>query len=373
MLPPVLADIDTRGPEMLARGPTPRATLLIADDEPDACDMLRTLFEDRFDVITVESGTQALEILGSYPVDVVLLDLLMPEVDGLAVLERLRARGCQAQVVVVSGLGRAEAVVAAMRLGAVDYVTKPFDPDHLLSTVEDTKRRTTVGSRPAGVLIVGTDVGHRSALAVALGTRFDVRAAGPGDALRGADAGGPPAVVVLDVRSQAGPADIANHLEALGSEVPAFLIGEATTEVPSRHGKLVRTYRRPLKLGKLVEEIEGLVGRPRASSDRPRIGAQVGRGIEFIGARFREAHIQAVADAAGVSAGHLSRLFRQQLAVGVKEFLDSVRVEVARHLLSGTDEKVQVVARQAGFYDASHLSRVLRRRFGVSPRSFRAS
>lgn len=372
MFPPESPDINTRPTKARSLGSTPRATLLVVDDDPDVREMLRMLFSHRFDVITVKSGKQALEILASYPVDVVLLDLLMPELDGLAVLERLRASGCKARVIVVSGLERAEAVVTALRLGAVDYVTKPFDPDHLLFTVEAARRPTTVGPRSTSVLVLGTDVGHRAALAVALGTRFDVPPAANGDIIRGL-ATGARAVVILDVRTPAIPADLAALLRALGSEAPTFLIVEATTESPSQPGRLVRTYRRPLKLWKLIEELEGFVGRPGASADLPRISTQVAGSIEFVGGRFRDAHVQAVADATGVSAGHLSRLFRQQLAVGVKEFLDSVRIEVASHLLSETDAKVQAVARRAGFYDASHLSRVLRRRLGVSPRSLRAS
>ena len=112
-----------------------KPTLLIVDDELGARQSLEVILEDDFQVLTAESGQEALEIVQKEPVDLVLLDIHMPEMDGLEVLRKIRERDEEIDIVIVSALNLARKAVDAIKLGAYDYITKPYEPEDILSTV----------------------------------------------------------------------------------------------------------------------------------------------------------------------------------------------------------------------------------------------
>ncbi|MBI4611138.1 MAG: sigma-54-dependent Fis family transcriptional regulator [Candidatus Rokubacteria bacterium] len=110
--------------------------VLVVDDEPDMRWLLTSVLRDQdFEVATAEDGQAALEQISREPPDVVLLDLKMPGLDGLQVLERANAADPHMPVVIVTAYGDLPSAVQAMRLGAYDYLTKPFDHDEILFTV----------------------------------------------------------------------------------------------------------------------------------------------------------------------------------------------------------------------------------------------
>lgn len=109
---------------------------LVVDDEPDMRWLLaRTLRDQGFEVVTAEDGQAALEQISCEPPDVVLLDLKMPRLDGIQVLEQAKAVAPHMPVVLVTAYGNLPSAIQAMRLGADDYLAKPFDNDEILLTV----------------------------------------------------------------------------------------------------------------------------------------------------------------------------------------------------------------------------------------------
>jgi DNA-binding NtrC family response regulator len=112
-----------------------KPTLLIVDDELGARQSLEVILEDDFHVLTAESGQEALEIVQKEPLDLVLLDIHMPEMDGLEVLGKIRERDEEIDIIIVSALNLARKAVDAIKLGAYDYITKPYEPEDILSTV----------------------------------------------------------------------------------------------------------------------------------------------------------------------------------------------------------------------------------------------
>jgi DNA-binding NtrC family response regulator len=110
--------------------------ILVVDDEPGVRESLRMLLKERYEVLTAASGNEGLRLLGSEAADVVLLDILMPGVDGLEVLERLKEQNLPVQVVMLTATKTVKTAVTAMKLGAFDYVTKPFDIDELQVIVD---------------------------------------------------------------------------------------------------------------------------------------------------------------------------------------------------------------------------------------------
>jgi DNA-binding NtrC family response regulator len=111
--------------------------VLVIDDEPGVRESLRIVLKDRYEVIGAASGTEGLDLIGRTPCDVILLDILMPGPDGLEVLERIKGRGAVSpQVIMLTATKTVKTAVTAMKLGAFDYITKPFDVEELLLIVE---------------------------------------------------------------------------------------------------------------------------------------------------------------------------------------------------------------------------------------------
>ncbi len=108
------------------------ARVLVVDDEPKLGGVVAQMLElDRHAVVRAGSGREALARLGAESFDVVVTDLRMPEVDGLAVLRAARALSPAPEVVLMTAYGTAESAVEAMKAGAADYVMKPFSMDEL--------------------------------------------------------------------------------------------------------------------------------------------------------------------------------------------------------------------------------------------------
>jgi two-component system, NtrC family, response regulator len=114
-------------------------TILVVDDDRAFRVATRTLLEDEgFGVVVATNGEEALGILASTPVDLVITDMVMEKMTGLALLSRLHERHPDLPVIMVTGFGSIQTAVEAMRLGAADYVTKPHNSDELLIKIRKT-------------------------------------------------------------------------------------------------------------------------------------------------------------------------------------------------------------------------------------------
>lgn len=110
--------------------------VLIIDDEKNILDSLSGILEDEgFTVLKAMDGKQGLEIFDSESPDVVLLDVWMPEMDGIQVLKEIRAKKEDARVVVISGHGTISTAVEAVKMGAYDFLEKPLSIDKVLEVV----------------------------------------------------------------------------------------------------------------------------------------------------------------------------------------------------------------------------------------------
>ena len=119
----------------MTTGSTP-SRVLIVDDEPAIRRFLRTgLNAQGYQTDEAETGEQALAVLARSRIDVLVLDLGLPDLDGLEVLKRVREGGATIPVVVLSSRSDEPMKVKALDLGADDYVTKPFGMDELLARI----------------------------------------------------------------------------------------------------------------------------------------------------------------------------------------------------------------------------------------------
>ena len=118
--------------------------LIIEDNEDLAFGLRNNLEIEGYDVLTAATGTAGVQQAREFQPDLILLDLMLPEMDGFEVLRTLRKNGNPAPVLILTARGEEVDKVTGLRLGADDYVTKPFGLMELLARVEALLRRTTV-------------------------------------------------------------------------------------------------------------------------------------------------------------------------------------------------------------------------------------
>ena len=114
-----------------------KSRILVVDDEDivlKSC--VRALADPEYEVDTAMDGAAALERIDTGAYDVVVLDIMMPGVNGLEVLQRAKEAHPEVEIVMVTGLSQIDTAVRSIKLGAFDYLAKPFDPDELKLTVD---------------------------------------------------------------------------------------------------------------------------------------------------------------------------------------------------------------------------------------------
>jgi DNA-binding NtrC family response regulator len=125
-----------RQPQGAARTPATVGRILIVEDEEPVRELLASLLRaEGYDTDSVSTGEEALRVLDAELYDLVLLDLNLPGMHGMSVLSAAPALQTDAQFIVMTAFGSVDSAVEAMQLGAFDYVTKPFVPEHLLLTL----------------------------------------------------------------------------------------------------------------------------------------------------------------------------------------------------------------------------------------------
>src|SRR3989454_10552408 len=167
------------------RSPTAdRAVVLVVDDDAAVRDALHLTLDREYAVMDAPHGRAALSMVRSERVDLILLDILMPEIDGLEILQELKALEPDLPVIMMTAVKTVRTTVAAMKLGASDYVTKPFQEEEMLAAIrraleqrtsrlrasvdQDRPDREAQLPRTHRLLLVGGDAGWRATLAVTL-------------------------------------------------------------------------------------------------------------------------------------------------------------------------------------------------------------
>ena len=114
-----------------------KARILVVDDEEIVLKSCRKILEGGgHEVLTVLSGQGAFDILEKEPIDIVITDIKMPGIDGIQVLERVKEKYPDIAVIMITGYSTVQSAVQAMKLGAFEYIPKPFTPDEVLIVVE---------------------------------------------------------------------------------------------------------------------------------------------------------------------------------------------------------------------------------------------
>ena len=372
-----------------------RAVVLVVDDDAAVRDALHLALDREYAVMDAPHGRAALSMVRSERVDLILLDILMPEIDGLEILQELKALEPDLPVIMMTAVKTVRTTVAAMKLGASDYLTKPFQEEELLATIHRAlEQRTGQTGAPADrdradgeaqtlrthrLLLVGGDPGWRATLAVALARASSVEMTatlvdGLNRMLRFR-----PTCVVLNVGRSGDEAG--RFVAALNAQLPAcpVLVVSDDPYLGSAHVwetlNIRGVLRAPGGSADLLSRI-GAVLPPGGSLSGPwpRLGESVSRTIDHLAGHFEEdLTVDAIAHMIDISSSHLAHLFRSEIGMSVRDYLTRVRVTIAQDCLAHTDEKLESIAARLGFADTSHLAHVFQRITGKPPSAYRRS
>jgi CheY-like chemotaxis protein len=371
----------------------PRRLVLVVDDDPGIREALGMILGDAYDVLFAADGPPVPQLVEQYFPDLVLLDLGLPTMSGLEILPTVRAIAPDVPVVVVTITSATDAVVQAMRLGATDYVVKPFREDDILSKVGAAlsaqsngphafpSEEPAPGERPDGkprrrcLLVVGHP-GTAGTLEVVLDryVSTDIAADGLG-ALRAIGVAVPDCVVCDDA---AWTRDGATFVRALRVRHPNLYVvrmtGEREPIDPGGPGGLIDTVvPQCAGVGEAVRRILAFCLPRGLSAHRAELPSRyVSAAMEYLRYRYaEELTVEGIARAAGLTRGHLTERFRAELGLSLSQFVLRLRIQVAKSLLRAHVAKLEEVAALSGFRDPSHLSRVFLAQTGQRPGAYR--
>lgn len=111
--------------------------ILVVDDEKGVRESLKFALKDKYKVIFAANGKECISFLESENPDVVILDIILPDIDGISLLKEIKNKGKNIPVIMLTAISQVKTAVEAMKNGAVDYITKPFDIEELLLVIEN--------------------------------------------------------------------------------------------------------------------------------------------------------------------------------------------------------------------------------------------
>ena len=138
-----------------------QAKVLVVDDEPSIADLLyEDLSEAGYDCTKAATGEDALMRLSQNPCDVMLLDLNLPGISGMDVLREVRASHSETAIIVITAAGDAQTAVEAMKNGAIDYITKPFELEMVNNSIEAVFKSKAIWGSNSALQDQSTTVKH---------------------------------------------------------------------------------------------------------------------------------------------------------------------------------------------------------------------
>ncbi|MGH8976094.1 MAG: response regulator transcription factor [Acidimicrobiia bacterium] len=143
----------------MKNGPVAEARVLVVDDEANITDLVGTALRYvGFEVATAATGREALERARAFRPELIVLDVMLPDLDGFEVTRRLRGEGLRIPVLFLTARDATEDKVAGLTLGGDDYVTKPFSLEELVARVRAVLRRAGVGETPARLVFADLEL-----------------------------------------------------------------------------------------------------------------------------------------------------------------------------------------------------------------------
>lgn len=362
------------------------ARVLVVDDEANLRKVLSAQLRQRgYDVTTVANGQEALDLLGAEVHDVMLTDLRMPEVDGMTLLTEARSRHPRMPVVVLTAHGTVDTAVNAMKLGAFDYLTKPFDKAELELVIGKAVRAARLSEQePAGEAIGQFGmVGQSAALADVFETIRKV-AASPSTVLITGESGTGKELIARALHEESSRQDrafikincAAIPRDLIESELFGYEKGAFTGAVTSKPGRFELAHEGTLfldEIGLIPPEMQAKLLRALQESEFERVG-----GIDTIRVDVRLIAATNADLEAEVAAGRFREdLFyrlnvvplklpslrerREDIPLLVEHFLAKYRKRLGKDVQRASPEALQLLVEHAWPGNIRELENVLER------------
>ena len=364
--------------------------LLIVDDEETVREGIKELvdwaFYDFTDVETAQDGFKALESIEQHEPDIILLDINMPRMTGLQVMETIQARNIQCKVIIVSGLEDFKVAQQAIRLGATDYLLKPASPDeivdavlrslqmireeaeisetiqesevneNILSVLSNTKRLREMFRGEDGIcyplkeeanLLVSIQCGDYEEVEHEYHVFFEkIREYNTEDSKK--------IKCILLITAQLLRVCIQSNLE-----VDDALFGNVSWENIEEDEQLNEALWRIIL--KIFESFNA-----KSNSHE-----SVDKAVKFIHANYdQDMTLEILADEVHMTPTYLSQIFKRYIGKTYLNYLHSVRIEHAKDLLARGEFKIYEVSSKVGYKDEKYFAKLFKKYTGVSPSKY---
>ncbi|WP_127583608.1 response regulator transcription factor [Paenibacillus koleovorans] len=354
--------------------------VLVVDDEP----LIRESLSSKIEQVgeeTVVSGTaangaKALEWLDGHYADICVTDVKMPIMDGLELIGKVRERYPWMISVVVSSYDEFDYAKTSMQLGAVDYIIKPVDQQHLDEAFARATHEVSSRRKADAALLLMRSLPHHQDMLKRWLLQFQTVQL---ETL--------PLLVVdtLDMlESLAGDRFyLLNPMSMAWLELIVEELKKEKVRIELHEGKdlglwektipheKVRSYFRLCAVRRLEEGANRIFAVCQALKDQP-----ARRAVEEVKAFVNEHYadklnLQDIADRVAFSRNHFAHMFKQETGTTIWHYLIQIRMGKARELLLGTGMKVYEIASAVGYDNSVHFSQVFKEHFGLSPAEFK--
>ncbi|CAM3723197.1 response regulator [Marinicrinis lubricantis] len=343
-----------------------RYRVLIVDDEYMIHLSLKKLIQDSalpFDVVAeAEDGSEALNAFEQHLPEIVITDIWMPEMDGLAFIESAKHLKPNTLFIILSGYNEFEYAQKAIRFGVSDFLLKPIVPEQLHHTLHAMYEKLVQSEQrffeQSRWFIEMNEL--RDKLAEQLWTADEERAFQTINQMI--------ALYRLHPSPELTMSQFASNVlhSAIRSLEMRDIVFSPAIQVMSRYDPC-RTVEETMRghTSEIVAELK----------NQRNLGSRLNilKAVQYMEEHFcsEQLTLQEVADSIGISAAYFSRSFRQEMNVSFIKYLIQLRLNKAQELLETTDDSTMDIAHQVGFSDYPHFSKSFKKAFGVTPSHYR--
>lgn len=342
--------------------------VLIAEDQNVIRQGLKKIIGEMpgTDVVGAADGAQAWEIYERLPADLVVTDIVMPDMNGLELIEHISSADDACTVIVISGHDKFEYARRAMEYGVRDYLLKPVSREKILSVLRQRKGEFDQRYDRQEKLF-------RTSWSLAVAMKEEQLK----DELEGMKC--PSSGKLVVAKSTAGACPLAQDTGFLLcrrlaqiSEDTALFAAYGAFESAYCNSDIVQADVLVEKGEDLSLAIARLAGRWKGQEDGVYDGA-VRRVLMYVSRHYGEAlSLQGVAYEIGLHPNYLSALFTRNMHCGFTRYLQRLRVERAKTLLRTTNRKINDIATVVGFTDGKYFAKVFKAITGISPQQYRS-
>ncbi|MDF2959102.1 MAG: two-component system response regulator [Paenibacillus sp.] len=312
-----------------------------------------------------EDGSEALSMWQQMKPDLIITDISMPVMDGLELIEEIRSREQETEIVILSGYDDFGYAQKAMRHGIMDYVLKPVRQEQLEELLGKAAARLDLKGRSR------KERGHRlrECRGIAASLAEDLWMVREPEALRQLagyhhqliSRGLPPAQCAEQLEDALALTEAELIAQSAGKlrELPKPLLPAAavsTDELLLQAGRIIAAYAEQIRLMRNWGQHQGIQ-----------------KAVDYIGAHYSNEHLSLshAAGEAGMSDSYFSRCFKEELGLSFIDYVIKLRMEKAKELLEAADSKTYEVAYAVGYTDYPHFSKSFKKYCGLSPNDYK--